>query len=282
MQKLNTQERTKPGLILVVSAFFLVAAFIELSYGSLHLGLGFLALTCLIFYLGFKGKRVRREAGVSRFQIALGALIILAVIAYNLYKNSEIQTLDSMVLLLGFSLIISNIRRFADVGRFALYFSVIFLIFYINLFLIPEKLEIDLPYYYGHYFVTLPVVAVMQNLGYNISIPAMRIIEVCGIEYTTLKIDLACFGWYSLLLIVSMVIAYSETIERIERRRLILILVMLALASYLANLLRVAILVYLAYFYGLETMMTIHSHLGWILFAILLLPIAFYMIGEKK
>ncbi|MBO8183645.1 MAG: archaeosortase C [Archaeoglobus sp.] len=273
----------KSGLIIVISALFLVAAFIELSYGSFHLGMGFLVLTCLVFYLGIKDKKIKEsKVEISYFQVMLGVLIILAVIVYNIYKNSEIQTFDSMVLLLGFSLILLNVKKFTEIGRFALYFSIVFLIFYINLFLIPEKLGISLSYYYGHYFVTLPVVTIMQSLGYNVSIPVMRIIEVHGVEYTTLKIDLACFGWYSLLLIVSMVISYSETIEKIQTKRLVLILLALAVASYIANLLRVAILVYLAYFYGLKTMMTIHSHLGWILFAILLLPIAFFMLKERE
>ena len=269
------------GLRLVILALLIVATFIELSYGSPYIGLLFLILTCIVFYFGVKEIGFKKEKKVSYSQIILGLFIIVAVIVFNFYRNSEIQTLDWMVLLLGFSLVISNVSKFAEIGRFTLYFSVIFLIFYINLFLVPGKLGIDLPYYYGHYFVTLPVVAIMQNLGFEISIPAMRLIEVRGVEHATLKIDLACFGWYSLLLITSMVISYSETIEKIQTKRLLLILAILAFTSYLANLLRVGILVYLTYFYGTKTMMTVHSHLGWVIFAILLLPITFFILGKK-
>jgi len=75
-----------------------------------------------------------------------------------------------------------------------------------------------------------------------------------------------------------MVLAYSETIEKIEKRKLVLILITLSFASYLANLLRVAILVHLTYFYGTKTMLIVHSHLGWIIFALLLLPLVKFMI----
>nr|WP_269140578.1 archaeosortase C [Archaeoglobus neptunius] len=261
-------------------ALFLVAAFIELSYGSVYFGLVFFALIVVFLYLLTK-QSGRKEIKSSKLQILFGVLLILLVVVYNIYRNSEFQTLDSMVMLLGFSLIISNLRRFAEIGRFSVYFSFTFLFFYTILFLIPENIGFDLPYYYGHYFVTLPVVTLMQKIGYNVSIPAMRLIEVCGVEETVLKIDLACFGWYSLILIVSLVFAYSETIEKIRTKKLLTILVMLVLASYFANLLRVAILVHLAYFYGVGTMMEVHSHLGWILFAIFLLPVAFFLLNRN-
>ncbi len=270
-----TENRS--GLILVISALFLVAAFIELSYGSFYLGILFLALFILMLLLT-KKTTSEQEFKPSHLRLVFGLILIFTVTVYNIHKNSEFQTLDSMVFLLGLSLVISNFRKFAVIGRFSIYFSSIFLLFYISLFLIPETIGFDLPYYYGHYFVTLPVVAVLQNLGYNITVPEMRFIEVYGVEQTILKIDLACFGWYSLLLILSMVLAYSETIEKIEKRKLVLILITLSFASYLANLLRVAILVHLTYFYGTKTMLTVHSHLGWIIFALLLLPLVKFMI----
>jgi len=269
--------KKRSSLILILSSFFLIAAFIELSYGSIYIGLIF--LSSFILMLSFTVKTA--DAVIKRpsyLQILLGIVLILATLTYNLYKNLEFQTLDSMMMLLGFSLILSNTRKFAVIGKFSIYFTSIFLLFYTTLFLIPEKIGFDLPYYYGHYLVTLPVVTVMQNLGYNIYIPEMRLITVYGVEQAVLKIDLACFGWYSLLLILSMVIAYSKVIYRISPRRLVGIILVLSFVSYLANLLRVAVLVHLTYYYGVETMLLIHSHLGWIIFAFLLLPIATCML----
>ncbi|WP_290596749.1 MULTISPECIES: archaeosortase C [unclassified Archaeoglobus] len=274
-----TQKRE--GLTLALAALLLIAAFIELSYGSLYIGLIFLILIVVFIYI-LTRKSERDRIRPSKLQIFVGATLILLVVGYNLYKNSEIQTLDSMVLLLGFSLIVSNIPRFSEIGKFSVYFSFLFLVFYSILFLIPENVGFDLPYYYGHYFVTLPVVATMQNMGYNLSNPDMRLIEVCGVERTVLKIDLACFGWYSLILIISLVIAYSETVEKFRTKKLLIVLALLILASYIANLLRVAILVHLTYFYGVKTMMTVHSHLGWILFAVFLLPVAFFLLKKNQ
>jgi len=271
----------KTDLVVLTLVFLLIASFIELSYGSLYLGIGFLVFTVFFLYMFLKEREVAKFKP-SLLKLIIGTTSILIVIEYNIYKNSTIQTFDSMIILLGFSLIISNIRGFAEIGKFATYFSSIFLVLFISLFIVPEKIGIDLPYYYGHYFVTLPVVVFMKQLGINVDTHGMRLIEVNGVEHAILKVDLACFGWYSILLIVSLVLSYSITIEKIQRKRLVKILLVLLIASYLANLLRVAILVYMAYYYGLDVMMVAHSHLGWILFAVILLPIAFLLLGSNR
>jgi len=55
----------------------------------------------------------------------------------------------------------------------------------------------------------------------------------------------------------------------------------MVVASYFANFLRVSILVLLTYFYGVETMMIFHSHIGWILFAIILLPLMYIFMRKE-
>jgi archaeosortase C (PEF-CTERM variant) len=188
-----------------------------------------------------------------------------------------------MIILLGVSLFMYGSGTWlAELGRFSIYFTSIFLILFITLFLIPMRINIDLPYYYGQYAVTMPVVFLLNSIGLNVRIPEDRLIEVLGNYHALLKIDLACFGWYSILLIVSMLVAYNLTIERRSWSKIVKIMLVLVGASYLANLLRVSALVVLTYYYGVERMLSIHSHLGWILFVIILLPITYIFMKNSS
>ncbi len=56
-----------------------------------------------------------------------------------------------------------------------------------------------------------------------------------------------------------------------------IVLFIVSVTVYLANLLRIAILVTVAYFYGLETMMMFHTHVGWMLFATILILIMYFI-----
>lgn len=274
----------KNELLLFFTAVLLVGAFIELSYGSIILGAVFLLSTFISLALLIKIDNNQENKNNNWFRVITGSLIVVSDIAYNLYVSGEIQTFDSMIILFGISIIASGLRyeKTNELGRFTTYFSGFFLVFYVLLFVIPTKSGVDLPYYYGHYFVSVPVVAILQNLGLDVTIPSMRIIQVAGVEPATLKIDLACFGWYSILLIVSMLLSYSIVIEELKSRSLAKIMGVMVFASYLANLLRVMILVVITYFYGLDDMLIVHSHIGWILFGVILIPLSFLIINLEK
>ncbi len=275
MPKLNI------NILLLLLAVLVVSSFIELAYGSIYLGVLFLILSGVCLVILSKETPVKSEIKKSPLLMIFGILIVIADISYNYLTHFEIQTFDSMIILFGFSLFLfASGTRYAELGKFGAYFSAVFLVFFTSLFIIPEKLDVTLPYYYGHYCVTLPAVLILSSLGLNVKIPEVRLIEVLGVQNLILKIDLACFGWYSMLLIVSMLISYNLTIQRMKRRKFLKILLVMLIACYLANLLRVLILVVVAYYYGLDAMMIAHSHIGWILFAALLIPLSHLIIQK--
>jgi len=280
----NLSQITRNDLIVLLLVIFTVSASIELAYGSPFLGIGFLILAVLMLIYLTKDSR----AGDTRHErspllMALGAVVVIADLVFNYVVGSEIQTFDTMVVLLGFSISLhASGSRYSDIGNFSTYFSSIFLVLFLLLFMIPLRVSMYLPYLYGHYAVTIPVVFILSALGLNLRIPEFRLIEVLGPNHALLRIDLACFGWYSLLLITSMVLAYNLTIERNSWRRVAKVLLIMGTASYLANLLRVSILVVLAYYYDVETMLTIHPHLGWILFAIIVLPLSLVFLKSNS
>ncbi len=101
----------KPELILVLFVTFIVASYVELSFGGFGSS-GYLALVFFIISLillsrllsGLKGdKQTRFKA--SKISILLGSVIIIADILYNLKTGSDIQTLDTMLIFLGISLV---------------------------------------------------------------------------------------------------------------------------------------------------------------------------------
>jgi archaeosortase C (PEF-CTERM variant) len=270
----------KSELLIFLFAIFVVSAFIELTYGFPYLGIAFFILSVIMLLLLSRRAKVEDHT-LSIPAILVGLLVVLADLIYNYIYGSEIRTFDSMVILLGVSIALSGSgTKYSNLGRFSTYFSSIFLVLFLSLFIIPEQFNFDLPYYYGHYAVTLPVALMLMAMGLRVTVPEKKLIEIFGVQHTILKIDLACFGWYSMLLIVSMLLAYTLTIERLSWRRLMKILAIMAFASYLANLVRVSLLVALAYHYGVDTMMLIHPHLGWILFALILIPMVHFFLKE--
>lgn len=275
--------KNKPELILLVLIFFLIGAFIEFSYGSVYIGVVFFCI-CLLLLYRLSGEKAESETRhKSLILLFTGALMILTDLAYNYLSGSAIQTLDTMILLLGASLIAANSgnSRLSEFGAFGMYMSLFFLVFFASLYIIPSRLNIGIPHYYGHYFIALPVCAFLKMFGLDLEVPEMNMIAVRGVEQTCLKLDLACFGWYSLLLIVSTLLAYSITIEHYRRDKLLKIILVMIGASYVANLLRVSVLVALAYYYGVEIMMVFHSHLGWIIFAMILIPVLYFLMERE-
>ena len=275
------EPKKKSELILLLLIISLIGAFIELSYGSVYAGVVFSGICLVLLYIISSGRR-GRETGKSLILMFTGAILIVADLTYNYLSGSAIQTLDSMILLLGASLIVANAnnRRLSELGAFGTYMSLFFLVGFTSLYIIPSRLNIEIPYYYGHYFVAVPVCALLKLFGLDLAVPEASIIVVKGVELTRLKMDLACFGWYSMLLIVSTLLAYSIAIEPYRRDKLFKIILVLVGASYVANVLRVSILVVLAYYYGVETMMVFHSHLGWVLFAIILIPLMYVFLEQ--
>jgi len=259
---------------IVIFAVFVVAAFIEFSYGSAYLG-AFFATAALAVLLRFSAVSGAGGGG-SLLRKVLGVAIVAAVLYYNFSTQSQIKTLDSFLILLGASIAMTGMGagRIRELGHLTFYMSLIFLVLFSSVYVLPGMLGIKLPYYYGHYMVTLPVAKLLTSAGLDLEVVAMNLLYVGNMTNSLIGLDMACYGFYSMFLIISATVAYGITMDA-SFRRIVPILAILAVASYAANLLRVSTLIVLAYYYGVETMLLVHSHLGWIFFAFLLLPLMY-------
>ncbi|MCX9012565.1 MAG: archaeosortase C [Candidatus Methanoperedens sp.] len=273
----------KPELILVLFVTFIVASYVELNFGGFGSS-GYLALIFFIISLillsrllaGLRGDRQTRLKA-SKKSILLGSVIIIADILYNLKTGSSIQTLDTMLIFLGISLVFTSVKNdsASSMGRFGVYFSSIFLLLFLIVYVIPSRLGSSIYDYYGYYAITLPAMFIWQSLGFSLHLDSLTTFHVYGIEDIYYKIDLGCFGFYSMILIVSTVLAYRLILPSKNPPSLVKVTVILIIASYLANLLRVLSLVSIGYYYGFDTMLIFHTFLGWALFVVIVLPMAY-------
>ncbi|MFP3946707.1 MAG: archaeosortase C [Archaeoglobaceae archaeon] len=261
-------------IFLAVFALFLGAT-VEISEGSMAIGIILFAIALLLI------TRIRVTTSLSikadKYKLVAGVGIILADIVYNLTTaDQQLGTLDMMTFLLGVSLVAQGIPRedTRRMGVFGMYVSGIFIALFLVFFSLFNELNIDFTHIFDHYFVLLPSFYIIKSLGLPVQIISTETIRIQGLEDMTVVIGGPCSGLYSMFLLVAMVIAYSR-IESIGQKKLLSLLGLTIAIAYIANLTRVTTLYLVAFYYGSEAMMTVHEHLGWIIFLIVVTAILY-------
>ncbi len=258
----------------------IIAAYVELNFGGFGSS-GYLALVFFILALFLLAKLKGTEhtkLKASKKLLLLGSILVIADIFYNIKTGSGIQTLDTMIIFLGISLISLNVKNsnISSIGEFGAYFSSIFLLFFLVVYAMPSRLGSNIYDYYGYYATTLPSLLILKSMNISLNMDSLVTFHVYGIEDIYYKIDLGCFGFYSMILIISTVLAYRLTTPKKNPHSIAKITIALIIASYISNLLRIVILVYVGYYYGLAAMQIFHTFLGWALFAAIVLPMAYF------
>lgn len=250
-------------IIFLVLALFLGAT-MEYGHGSKLLGILLFGIAILaISRMTLKATHRKIHAWYA----LIGILIILADIAYNVYYQSKLGTIDTMTFLLGISLIASatkseNIR---SMGEFGVYVAITF----IALFTLFYGTFEEFIHEFDHYAVLLPSMYLIRMIG--ISVDVIGTETVClhaPVGDITLIIGGPCSGLYSMFLLISVIVAYTATENIRDARRITALLGVTVVVAWIANLLRVATLYLTAYWYGNDAMITVHTHLGWIIFVI--------------
>lgn len=254
-------------LILIVLALF-TGATIELSEGSTIIGiLLFIVAAGLITRIKLTGEQAAFKS--SKTYLFGGLFIMAAVATYNIVTKSSIGTLDSMSFIIGASLFAMGTSRkdVRQMGEFGLYISTVFTAFYLVFYTAFGMLKVDFLHLFDHYFVLTPTVALLKLTGIPVEIIAIETITIQGLTETmTIIIGGPCSGLYSMFLLMGIVVAYAK-MEKLDLNKSAMILLFAICVAYIANLVRVFTLYVVAYYYGMETMMVFHTHLGWILFA---------------
>ncbi|WMW25441.1 archaeosortase C [Methanolobus sediminis] len=252
-------------IILLVLALF-TGATIELSEGSTAIGVVLFIIAAILI----TRMKLRGDEGLqsSRNFMLIGGFILAADLIYNYVNSSELGTLDSMVFFLGISLIAigTGKKDIKQLGEFGLYISSVFTGLYLIFYSFFGYFNIDFLHLFDHYLVLMPTVAIIKLFGIPVEIIATETVILYGAETMTITIGGPCSGLYSMFLLIGIVAGYSR-MEKMDIKRTFGLLVFAVLIAYFANLIRVIILYITAYLYGMDIMMIVHTHVGWMIFA---------------
>jgi archaeosortase C (PEF-CTERM variant) len=254
-------------IFLLVMAFF-TGATIQLSEGSLLIGIVmFLIALALTTKIRLSNIYVTKS---SKYFIVLGVFIVLADAAYNLKAMNQLGTLDTMTFFMGASFIAYGINHYRRIGEFGIFMSGTFIVLFLFFYSLLPAVNNNFIHYFDHYFVLLPSLAIVNAaLNMDIHIVAIETVHFKGFEDSTVVIGGPCSGLYSMLLLIGIIAGYTKMERLTDKRRILLLIVLAILIAYIANLIRVALLYYVGYHYGIEKMMFVHVHLGWIIFIII-------------
>ncbi len=206
----------------------------------------------------------------------IGAVIIALDLWWNLALtgSTEFLTYDALALLIGLYLIVyrwvpedlSREREFT----FVFFFSLAFLL------LVPVLIERAAAgnaassagiSAYSEYLLAKPVDWMLRASGVSSSIDGITIsFLTVDAERINLLIATSCSGVYSFAIFTSAFIAFVATEFTEWDGRLKWFLGLGILAAYLANLLRMYIIVMVGHFYGSDALLWAHANVGWIIY----------------
>ena len=231
-------------------------------------------------------RRVTFEGRLVRLFPAIGVGVIVADVVYNLTVSATpaFRTEDTIVLLGAASLLTYGFfpSRFARERDFVFLFF-----FWINAILVLPLLLARL--YYADFEKSVDVYswialapetgAVLGFLGVPNVVHAVTGSTAPGLSFTpphvgvqvTVVISTACSGIYSFGIFAAAFIAFVLTESETFSRRIWLLLGLGLLAAYVANVLRMVVIVLIGFYTDsaqtdLQNMLIAHSYAGWLIF----------------
>jgi archaeosortase C (PEF-CTERM variant) len=208
---------------------------------------------------------------------ALGLFLFLAVLIYNFFTgDANIGTNDSVTLFFALSLIsYDKFKSFEPhYNNFILYFS-FYLFIIINSIFVIQKLYI---LFFGgsdefsnlliEYSLTKPLVLLLTIVS-NIDIYDLNdhivFFSESGERYE-LSIAKGCSGIYSIIIFSSAILSFFSINNFKDKLFIFNMLFFSIFLLYIANLLRMSIIVMVGFFYGMDYLLWTHANLGWLIF----------------
>ncbi len=212
-----------------------------------------------------------------------GIGVLVSVLAFNLILADEFRlgSNDYVGLLLaGILISYYQIPKKYSVERdFALLFSIFLFVFLVipTTWLQLTSQGEDTNSILTYYFLAFPTASISQLFGVDaispgthptLGIPMYNYIDMHGPDgmAMSLQIGLSCSGLYSVAIFVSAFIAFiAVEYKKFDPKVAILLGVGIALA-WVANIIRMTIIVIVGHYYGLETMVWTHNNIGELIF----------------
>jgi exosortase/archaeosortase family protein len=212
----------------------------------------------------------------------LGFLLLFFWSTWKIVVNgaTDLQMEDFIVTLLGMSLVVyySGPSAFAEVKDFVvlylMFLTIVFVVIWRTYYIVTGESHYEITAYAEHYFVTLPVVTLLDLLGFHVT----AVLELDGIglaniiEYVydgrllRLGIGVGCSGLYSAGLFFSAFLAFVLTRYRRLDANIGIGLGIGLLVTWASNIIRMTITIMTGIAYGHPALAFVHSYIGILIF----------------
>jgi archaeosortase C (PEF-CTERM variant) len=275
----------------VCTSIFIIGLVTTLSwsYTSRWFGLLLLLISLIIMY--YINRKEQNDNGYNQISLersSLGFLLIFIDIAYNLIMKDGFRYFDYGIISSGLIIILLNINhlKFLRLDEQKISFSTYFIFITVLL--------------YGFSFEGLDILLKSTGTASNpfwdwfsinvvsVAIPILNFIKptvsdgaIINFDSFTVSVGYACSGIESISVFFSAVIAYFVSVKEYDVIRVTKYLLIGGILLYIVNLLRIIIIIVTGYYYGISTMMFVHTHLGWIFF-VLSMTVFWYLVFNEK
>lgn len=207
-----------------------------------------------------------------------GFALILAWSAWKLFVvgDADLHLEDLMVTLFGLSLVLYNAgpSRFATqkdfVVLYLLFLTIVFAVIWKLYTIITGESYVRVTAYAEYYFVTAPVVTLLQLIGVNAHASLADLSNIIDYEYhgrmLRVAIGTSCSGLYSTGLFFSAFLAFVLVRYNRVDRNIIAALGVGFLVTWASNILRMVITVLVGSAYGHPALAFVHSYIGILIF----------------
>ena len=219
------------------------------------------------------------EKIVSAFKY-LGLVLILCVLIYEYFADGAFSEADLLVLSLSFLLIF--FEQIPEDYKTERDFFVLFLFLLSFLFVLPMVIyKIKYGYvgaktegfwydsaFFTYHLLSRPLYFFLSILGYNVAIdgPLLSYEDLVAQRLQTVHISESCAGINSIKIIISALFSYSAVEYRKFDYNFALVIFWGCLIAYIANLFRMVIIVLSGHYKGIDFMLFVHQHVGWVIF----------------
>jgi len=216
-----------------------------------------------------------RLVGGEYVVMVIGAIVVTAVVLYNQFISARPDLGDIDTISIMFGVVLMLYPLFCERFRVEMGFAVIFIGTVVILLVLPQALQSLTDEsgssaagdWYVHYMLAAPFAGILDLLG----IPTESVGNLVTIEFrdgsiNTLQISAYCAGLYSFSIFLSAFIAFVLVFERLEKRVLMVALLLGLAAAYLGNLFRMVVIGVVGYFEGMDALHWTHENVGWAIF----------------
>lgn len=253
---------------------FISGLTILLSYKTKLIGLILVTFSLALGYFLYRRNRIYIPDGIVNLRnAALGAILIIMDISYNVITGGAFASFDYGMLLSGLFIVLLNLNflKFLKLDRQFADFTTLFL-FFIMLFY--GTLFTGLPFLLGAeenpLFIPVTKLAVTSSGSILNLIKPTATIGGTDINFDgfTIGVWIPCSGVESITVFISAIAAFLISTREKNILKMIKLSVIGIVALFSMNILRITILVLVGRYYGVDALMFTHYNLGWIMFVI--------------